>query len=135
MAVAPAPPALPASLRCARWLDELVITTKDKLPSCSADALSKIVSALPLLAGDTGAQGYRLAQVVAQAQVGRGRGPGGASGRWWGNRRVGSGCAVGHRQSKPGTGTGKQRKNTAEWVLGEDVATAALAEGADPLAC
>ncbi len=57
-----------------RWLDELVITTKDKLPSCSADALSKIVSALPLLAGDTGAQGYRLAQVVAQAQVGRGCG-------------------------------------------------------------
>ncbi|GLI63112.1 hypothetical protein VaNZ11_006017 [Volvox africanus] len=46
-----------------RWLDELVLTCREKLPSCTPDALSKVVSALPLLG-----QGYRLNQVVAQAQ-------------------------------------------------------------------
>jgi hypothetical protein len=49
-----------------RWLDELVLACRDKLPSCSPDALSKVVSALPLLG-----QGYRLNQVVSQAQVSR----------------------------------------------------------------
>ncbi|GLC36227.1 hypothetical protein PLESTB_001366300 [Pleodorina starrii] len=47
-----------------RWMDELVLACREKLPSCSADALSKVVSALPLLG-----QGYRLNQVVAQAQA------------------------------------------------------------------
>ncbi|KAG2422775.1 hypothetical protein HXX76_015795 [Chlamydomonas incerta] len=49
-----------------RWLDELVLACRDKLSSggCSPDGLSKVVSALPLLG-----QGYRLGQVVAQAQA------------------------------------------------------------------
>ncbi|KAG2486253.1 hypothetical protein HYH03_015077 [Edaphochlamys debaryana] len=46
-----------------RWLDELALACRDKLPSCSPDGLAKVVSSLPLLGQD-----YRLGRVVAQAQ-------------------------------------------------------------------